>query len=148
MREIVGDIWKFWERGHWIVVTTNGNRKSNGDAVMGKGIALEAARRCPKLPKLLGAEIKTFGGDQVFVFPDYRIVTFPTKKSWWSKSDLDLIENSAIHLASFLEDDMRVKAPVYLPHVGCQNGGLDWKDVKLILERYLDDRFVAVERPQ
>ena len=33
------------------------------------------------------------------------------------------------------------------PRVGCGNGALDWKDVRPILRRYLDDRFILVSLP-
>jgi len=33
---------------------------------------------------------------------------------------------------------------VVLPRPGCGNGGLDWDDVRPILEAILDDRFTVV----
>ena len=83
MKEVIGDIWDYHDQGHWIVITTNGIVKSNGEAVMGKGIALQAKQRYPDLPKELGQSI-TFCGNTVRVlgrppFSGYRLVSFPTK---------------------------------------------------------------------
>jgi len=61
MKEITGDIWDFYEKGFWIVITTNGNVKDNGEAVMGKGIALQARQRYPLLPSMLGKGILEIG---------------------------------------------------------------------------------------
>lgn len=42
-------------------ITTNGFIKANGEAVMGRGCALEAAQAFPNVPKLLGALITSKG---------------------------------------------------------------------------------------
>ncbi len=151
MKEITGDIWDFHEKGCWIVITTNGNVKANGEAVMGKGIALQAKTRFPALPLDLGRRIKgcamSYGewseGNNLKVFHQYRIITFPTKHNWWEKADLVLIEESCRQLQAACHGNQDTK---YLVRPGCGIGGLDWKDVKPILEKYLDDRFIVVER--
>lgn len=143
MLEIIGDIWKFHDAGHWAVVTTNGTLCKDGSAVMGRGVALQAKNRFPELPYKLAVELSLLG-NEVFVFDEYHIVTFPTKHNWRDKSDLGLIENSAIHLAGYLERGY-IDPPVCMVRPGCGNGGLDWGDVKTVLETYLDDRFVIVE---
>ena len=61
MREITGNIWDFYAQGKWIVITTNGNTKSNGEAIMGRGVALEAAQRLPELPQMLGQRLRAGG---------------------------------------------------------------------------------------
>ena len=35
---------------------------------------------------------------------------------------------------------------VLLPKPGCANGGLNWEQVKPLLEQYLDDRFTIIDR--
>ena len=143
MREVKGNLWDYYDKGEWIVITTNGTIKRNGACVMGKGVALEAKNRFPKLDKVLGAAISRFG-NQLFVLRgiagDVRIVTFPVKHNWNEKADLTLIERSCRQL----EFVVREKSVVYMVRPGCGNGQLDWKDVKPILEKYLDDRFVVV----
>ena len=52
MKEITGDIWDYHKQGHWIVITTNGTVKSNGEAVMGRGIALQARAKFIQHPDL------------------------------------------------------------------------------------------------
>jgi len=157
MKEIVGNIWDFHKQGYWVVVTTNGVVKSNGEAVMGKGIALEAKERFPGLARDLGRAIVS-GGSKLWIWPEYRLITFPTKGNWRSKARPLLIERSCQELVGWLDatagfftkvlkvrlDEERAK--IYLPRPGCGNGGLDWKDIKPILEKYLDDRFIVVER--
>lgn len=155
MKEIVGNIWDYYDKGHWICVTTNGNIKKNGEAVMGKGLALEATKKVPEfsghsLQYWLGTRISVysndpFKGNRLNSFSEVKVFCFPTKWNWWDKSDLCLIAVSAFELWEYVENAyIHIEAPIYLPRVGCGNGGLKWEEVKVILEKYLDDRFVVV----
>jgi len=146
MKEIIGDLWDYHKKGHWIVITTNGNLNTKGEAVMGKGIALQAKQRYPELPRELGKQIKEIG-NCLHHDSSRGLLLFPTKHDWWEKSDLELIEKSTKELVDLFDNYISGYAvPIYLVRPGCSNGGLDWKDVKPILEKYLDDRFVVVER--
>jgi len=143
MKEITGDIWDYHDKGNWIVITTNGTVRKDGACVMGRGVALEAKNRFPKLPYLIGDKIKR-DGLWTWAFPDYRIISLPVKYNWYEKATLELIEDKIVRLVGIV-DFSKVK-PIYLVRPGCGNGGLDWRDVKPILEKYLDDRFIVVER--
>ena len=139
MKEVSGDVWDHHNQGHWVVITVNGSVRKDSCAVMGRGVAKQAAERFPNLSSELGERIR-IGGNKVWVMVNYGIFTFPVKHNWWEKADLTLIEQSARELSQ-----VHVEPPIYMVRPGCGNGGLDWKDVKPILERYLDDRFVVVE---
>jgi len=147
MIERKGDIWTYFDSHprSAIVITTNGFVKKNGECVMGRGVALEAKQRYPWLAKSLGAHILLYG-NQVFYFSvdDKYLVTFPVKHNWWEQADLILIETSVKRLKE-LTDEMKWNE-VFLVRPGCGNGGLNWKDVKLVLEKSLDDRFIVVEK--
>ena len=78
MEEIAGNIWDYYDKGHWIVITTNGTVKKNGENVMGAGIAKQASQRFPTLPKWCG-DLLVKTGLQVFICPDWRIITLPVK---------------------------------------------------------------------
>ena len=143
MKEVKGDIWDYYDRGNWIVITTNGTVKKNGECVMGRGVALQAKQRFPELPLKLGQAIKV-SGNVPRGFLSLKLLTLPTKHNWWEKSDLVLIEEGCKKLMiDYKVDSLKV---VYMVRPGCSNGRLDWKDVKPILEKYLDDRFIIVER--
>lgn len=137
-KEAEGDIWDFHAKGHWIVITTNGSIKKNGACVMGRGVAFQASQRFPNLPYLLGEQIRRYG-NQTFAFPQYRILTFPVKFNWWEKADLKLIGISCQQLAR-----SKVNSGIYMVRPGVGNGKLDWKDVKPVLEKYLNDTFIVV----
>jgi len=146
VKEITGDIWDYHKKGHWIVITTNGNVKTNGEAVMGKGIALQAKQRYPDLPLMLGKQIQQVG-NVLHHWGQEGLLFLPTKHNWWEKSDLELIEMGIQQLKDFFDKIIKdYPTPIYLVRPGCSSGGLDWKDVKPILEKYLDNRFVVVER--
>jgi hypothetical protein len=146
MKEIVGDIWEFHKRGNWIVIPTNGSLNSKGEAIMGKGLALQAKRRFPDIPKKLGETILTHG-NVVSHAPKASLIFFPVKKRWYEKASLDLIEESTKRLKEAV-DKADSEEIIYLPRVGCgiDTGKLNWTDVKPILDKYLDDRFVVVSR--
>ena len=114
---------------------------------MGKGIALQAKQRYPELPELLGKCIREVG-HSLHHDSSRGLLFFPTKYDWWEKSSLALIETSTKELVDLFDNYISgYTVPIYLVRPGCSNGQLDWKNVKPILEKYLDDRFVVVERP-
>jgi hypothetical protein len=139
MLEIKGSIWNFHSPDNWVGVTTNSVIKRNGQAVMGAGIALDASRRFPELPARLAKHL-TEGGNHPYIFPQYRIVTIPTKHHWKDKSDIDLIESSCKKLIQCADHFSKL----YIPRLGCGNGGLSWNDVRNRISSILDDRFIVV----
>ena len=142
MKEASGDLWKIGANADAIVITTNGTVKKNGEAVMGRGCAQEAAVRFPDLPKFLGKRLVVFNDVKVFSFGNWTLVTYPVKHEWWQKADMGLIAKSALELVFFAEKHEWEN--VVMPRPGCGNGGLSWWAVRPILEEVLDDRFTAV----
>jgi len=146
MLEITGDIWDYHAKGNWIVITTNGTRRKDGACVMGRGVALETKTKFPRLPYILGNEIK-HRGNVVVALPEFRVITLPVKRQWMEKADLHLIQVSLGRLVELINcQNINIPTPIFLVRPGCGNGQLDWKNVKPILEKYLDDRFIIVER--
>lgn len=140
MIEKYGNLWDFHKMDKWIVITTNGTIKGNGQAVMGRGIALQCAQMYPEFPKMLGDWLRQ-GGNHVRAFVGYHIITFPVKHDWWEKADIKLIEQSCMELLDISA------SPIYMPRPGCGNGQLAWAKVKPILEKHLYfDSYIVVER--
>ena len=131
-----------------IVITTNGIVRRDGKAVMGAGIALEMARKFPLFPKIFGDKLKKDGNHvSLFFVPQVRgrkVATFPVKNHFKEKASLELIERSCKELVKMV--DKFKFTQVCLPKPGCGVGGLKWKKVKPILEKYLDQRFVIVDK--
>lgn len=141
MREELANIWDK-HPANWVCVTTNGVCRKDGTAVMGAGIAKQAANRFPDLPAKLGGYLRQYG-NRLFVFREYKLVSFPTKHDWKSQSDLNLIGESCRQLVAAI-DKFGIKE-IYLPRPGCRNGGLAWGDVRLAIEPLLDDRVVVCD---
>jgi hypothetical protein len=133
VKEAKGDLWT-WP-ADWRVITTNGFVKKNGECVMGRGCAKEAALKNPKLPKILGDKIKANGN--VFQWLDGNIFAFPVKHNWWEKADLELIKQSARELEGWADDEPN--ETFLLPRPGCGNGQLKWEDVKPLLKNLPDN---------
>jgi O-acetyl-ADP-ribose deacetylase (regulator of RNase III) len=62
-------------------------------------------------------------------------LNFPTKKHWRNSSKLDWIESGLKKFASAYEAQ-GIKE-ISFPRLGCGNGGLDWEDVRPLMEHYL-----------
>jgi len=144
MKEIKENIWYFYNKGAFVVIPTNGFVKNNGECVMGRGLALQAKTKFPEFAKELGTMICDCEGQFVFLFKHKRMFTFPVKHKFWEKANLKLIEKSCKELVQ-LATVNKIETLIYLPTVGCGNGKLSWEDVKLILEKHLDDKFVVCD---
>lgn len=167
MKEIKGDL--FSQQCDAICVTTNGIVKKNGEAVMGGGVALAAAKKFPFLPNRLGYFLTNFGNrvhvlhdngvaqdvgpslnyffsgmeeDLVIPVTPYAIVAFPTKHDWRNDSDIKLIETSCKQLVQITTE--RAWNRVCLTRPGCGLGGLEWSEVKPRIAKLLDSRFQVI----
>lgn len=144
--------------GSWadaICITTNGERNSRGDAIMGAGVAKQALQRFPGVASLFAAMLRRNGhitqiiGEWAPFSPASSksgtvLVSFPTKHEWRLKADIDLIAMSAVQLMALIEQERWQR--VVLPKPGCANGGLDWDtQVRPVLEDLLDERVVVVD---
>ena len=109
--------------------------------VMGKGIALQFKQAFPNNFQAYEMACKT---DQVktghmfitetnsLMNPKY-IINFPTKRHWKAKSKIGDIESG---LNALIVDIRRLDIKsVALPPLGCGNGGLDWDEVRPMIEK-------------
>lgn len=142
MQEIKQDLWSFPDADA-LCITTNGTVKRNGQAVMGRGCAREAAQRFPHVPSRLGTLLNEYGNRTQIIDERLRLVAFPVKHHWFEQADLALIQHSAKELVTLA--DTHGWTSVVLPRPGCGNGQRTWEEVAPLLT-FLDDRFMIVSR--
>jgi len=152
MNEIRGDFWEVCHSYDALCCTTNlVVKSSNGNLVMGAGIAKQFAQRFPCLPRIWGRRTEEMlERKDVWVTPivtpidsDQFAVAIPTKIHWRNKSDISLIKRSIYHLAVIAKALGWKK--VLLTRPGCGNGGLNWEtEVKPNIEKFLDDKFDVI----
>ena len=128
MKVVVGDLWEV--QADFKCIPTNGNVRQDGTAVMGRGVALQAAQRYPEIPEHLGQNIR-LGGNSVHLLP-HNLFSFPTKHHWWEKADLTLIRRSAEKLKEYADESPKLIFAMPLPGVG--NGGRSPEEIWPLLE--------------
>lgn len=107
--------------------------------VMGKGIALAFKEKYPDMfleyKKACSEGVLNIGNLMIWRADDYILLLFPTKEHWRGKSKLEYIE---LGLQKFLEIyEKEGITSIAFPKLGCGNGGLDWAEVKPVMEKYL-----------
>jgi O-acetyl-ADP-ribose deacetylase (regulator of RNase III) len=127
--------------------------------VMGKGVALEFKRRWPdnyRAYKRL-CDAKKLSPGTMFIFQtgdllqdnDRKfLINFPTKLHWKAKSKIEYVEHGLDDLA-YQVRKLGIKSLV-LPPLGCGNGGLDWNEVRPLIEdklSSLEDVKISVFAP-
>lgn len=146
MIEEFGDFWEI--QGDARCITTNGALRTNGNAVMGKGIALQAKQRYPKIEATLGRLIQKYGNHVYYL--GHSLISFPTKWHWMDdKSDINLIKRSAVELVALLKGDVPIKNKanrrILLTRPGCGSGNLEWSEVRPIIQTILgSDEYVII----
>ena len=122
--------------------------------VMGKGIALEFKERYPDMfkeyAKLCRRNYIKVG--KVWIWHEHDlpchdercryVFNFPTKEHWRNPSKLEWISSGL--------DDLKYRVimleveSIAIPALGCANGGLDWNDVRPVIESKLNDLEIPV----
>ncbi|MDM8535289.1 macro domain-containing protein [Desulfobacterales bacterium HSG17] len=107
---------------------------------MGKGIALQFKKAFPDNFKAYqkACRIKEVRPGRMFIFktdslvnPKY-IINFPTKRHWRGKSKIEDIKDGLNSLSKQVID-LKIKT-IAIPPLGCGLGGLDWQEVRLMIE--------------
>lgn len=146
-----------------ICITTNGMYMTDGRAAMGGGCAGVCAKRWPETAIRLGKCLKnkesnipyvigSLDKEGNYVEPNLKsikenkfkclIFSFPTIDDLMDGAKLDLVKQSAQEL-KYLVDRFGLRN-VIVPRPGVGVGGLNWSDVKPVLQEMFDDRFTVV----
>ena len=112
----------------------------NCDGLMGKGIALQFKQAWPDNfdAYAKACRAKEVRPGQMFIWETGRmvnpryIINFPTKRHWREKA---LIEDIRSGLRALVAGVHRLGiGSIALPPLGCGNGGLNWRDVRPLIE--------------
>jgi O-acetyl-ADP-ribose deacetylase (regulator of RNase III) len=117
----------------------------NTEGVMGKGIALQFAKKFPKMYQAYREACKAgevepgrmFVYEQTDMLNPRYIINFPTKRHWRSPSRMEDILDGVAALRREIKR-LGIRS-VAVPPLGCGNGGLDWRNVRPAIERGLSD---------
>lgn len=114
--------------------------------VMGKGIAAEFKARYPDMfaayKRICDAGALEPGKLWLWQGPERWVLNFPTKNHWRNPSRLEWIEAG---LEKFVaEHERRGITEISFPRLGCGNGGLDWDEVRPIMEKHLAPLSITV----
>ena len=117
--------------------------------IMGKGLAADFRDRFPEnhIQYKLACQANDLRIGHPFVHKEMRglpkyIVNFPTKEHWRNNSKLEDIDTGLANLVKLIES-YKIKS-IAIPALGCGLGGLEWEDVKQLIEKNLSDLDVKV----
>lgn len=149
MKTEFGNIWDYYDKGYIVIIPSNIGWKSNGENVMGRGIAKQASIRFPDLPKRYGKICKEKLENAAFWhWKDHNLICLATKSlnrsapalSWKQNSTIEQIEASLQLFTKWLDEHLKKdnKILIAMPLLGCGNGQLREDLVLPIMKKYLD----------
>lgn len=161
---IKGNIFDYIGKVDAICITTNGTIKTNGELVMGAGVAKEfynrynnehhiatiLAQKLYKGPKLPRLHVVNKTDNICYRCLDgannhgTHVISFPTKNHFQDKGDLELIKQSAIRMVH-LADRYGLKS-IIIPSPGTGCGQLSKETVYAELDKILDNRFYIITK--
>lgn len=118
----------------------------NTVGVMGKGIALQFKNTFPNNFKIYQKACKNnelqvgkllITEEESLLLGKKVIINFPTKTNWRLPSEYSYIEDGLIELVKEIQN-RKIKS-IAIPPLGAGNGGLDWNQVKAILQKHLSN---------
>ena len=132
---VTGDLWA-GPANAWRVVPTNRMTRRDGSAVMGAGIALQAAERFPDLPRAYGVALRG-GCIGLWTYGPGHVLCLPTKHDWCDNADIGLVARGLAALRYFAKT--HPDAAIRLPMIGAGLGRLRGADVRSLIDRTMGD---------
>ena len=117
--------------------------------VMGAGIAKQCKELFPNTFQQYHRKCKQgiyLPGQPILVSVDRPLLLFPTKDHWRNPSKIEWIKEGLKRIAR----NSHNFESIAIPPLGCGHGGLQWEQVKVLIEQYLDplSNLVEVYSPQ
>lgn len=113
----------------------------NTVGAMGRGLALLFKKKYPDMfQKYMYAcnnNLLTVGKLMICHESDHDILLFPTKEDWRNPSKMEYIEAGLQKFVATYKE--RNITSIAFSKLGCGNGGLQWSEVKTMMEKYLGD---------
>lgn len=117
----------------------------NTVGVMGKGIALAFREAYPENFRAYEAACRAgelqvgrmFVTENRSLLGPRWIINFPTKKHWRHPSKLEWVREGLTNLRGVIQE-LSIRS-IALPPLGCGEGGLDWQNVRSLIEETLGD---------
>lgn len=113
----------------------------NCAGAMGKGIALQFKEKFPKMYgeyKKLCKEGAFYLGDLYIYNYDFgTIFNLGTQITWKTKADIKAVELTLVKMLSYATQNSIFK--IALPKIGAGLGGLNWDDVKFVIEKVAEN---------
>jgi hypothetical protein len=158
MEIVEGDLWSELGKADLILFTSNADLNRQGELVMGRGAALEAKQRWPRLAASLAAATKgrrDYGvvwATGIETGGKTRLGCLQVKRAWRDPADLKLIDWSAGKLATALTKWLsnpehaghEIRVAINYPGIGRGTGNLREEDVRPILEKHFGDLPVVI----
>lgn len=115
--------------------------------VMGKGLALKFKKRYPVMFQTYKNVCDTKElrpGQPMLVYgPDKSVILFPTKYHWREKSKVIYIKDG-LEAISCCYKSFGIES-IAFPKLGCGLGGLDWEEIRPLIEQYMSRLDIYVE---
>jgi len=116
----------------------------NTVGVPGAGLAKAWAKKDPDAAgvykSLCEKALVKVGEINIIIHGDSRWIIFPTKEHWKHPSQLEWIEKGLMDL----RPQVMGLESMAIPALGCGLGGLEWNDVRRLLEKYLTPLPVSI----
>lgn len=142
MIEVKSDFWKEALDADALVCTINGVVMSNGRLVMGAGIAKQFRDFYPNLDLFWGKQRRKYPeGLLTSKLGQQTLIGLPTKTDWKKPSDLNFVAHNLKLLLDYINVNNFIKVVMTRP--GCGNGGLEWGQVKPLMQEFGNNVFVV-----
>jgi hypothetical protein len=126
------NIWDDHAAGHYAVIPTNTVVKSNGEAVMGAGLAKQARDKFKGLSARYGAYLRDAqanGTSTMMVDHENRLILVPTKGDWKLPSSIEQVDAALTELGT-------LDLPMSVPNLGAGNGQVPLADVEALMAKH------------
>lgn len=169
INQIEADLWELYEAGETIVIPVNFRM------ICGRGLASQWKSKFPEHAKIARDQsivlkfIDAFNKNIPFneeealvsiysknnvrfalccgLLTTNHIIFFPTKKDWYEKSDLALVEKGMEKL-SYIAKYFYKPNKIFLPRIACGFGERDWEsEILPIVQKYYEDNMIIVVPP-